>query len=103
MISTFLLNITANTVNLIADIAESGVKTPRINKIKSYFAENKFLAAIINISLNSISDDVKYKLLLLHNGKSFTKLVTMASLSSLTDVQYNSVGILGQLSLVCKY
>lgn len=45
-------------------------------------------------------DDVKYKLLHLHNGKSFTKLVTMASLSSLTDVQYNSVGILGQLSLV---
>ncbi|XP_076084970.1 uncharacterized protein LOC143055699 isoform X1 [Mytilus galloprovincialis] len=45
-------------------------------------------------------DDVKLKILQLHNGKCFTKLVTMATLSSHSDVQYNSVGILGQLSLV---
>ncbi|XP_069106513.1 uncharacterized protein [Argopecten irradians] len=45
-------------------------------------------------------DDVKYKLLHLHGGKVFSKLVTLASLSTQSEVQYNSVGTLGQLFLV---
>ncbi|OWF43479.1 vacuolar protein 8-like [Mizuhopecten yessoensis] len=45
-------------------------------------------------------DDVKYKLLHLHGGKVFSKLVTLATLSTQSEVQYNSVGTLGQLFLV---
>ncbi|XP_060084838.1 uncharacterized protein LOC132564182 [Ylistrum balloti] len=45
-------------------------------------------------------DDVKYKLLHLHGGKVFGKLVTLATLSTQSEVQYNSVGTLGQLFLV---
>lgn len=45
-------------------------------------------------------DDVKYKLLHLQGGKAFSKLVTLASLSSHREIQYNSAGTLGQLALV---
>lgn len=50
-----------------------------------------------------VLDDVKYKLLHLQGGKAFSKLVTLASLSSHREIQYNSAGTLGQLALVSKY
>lgn len=52
------------------------------------------------LAVFSDEDDVKYKLLHLHGGKVFSKLVTLATLSSQSEVQYNSVGTLGQLFLV---
>lgn len=49
-----------------------------------------------------VLDDVKYKLLHLQGGKAFSKLVTLASLSSHREIQYNSAGTLGQLALVSE-
>lgn len=54
------------------------------------------------IYLSLVSDDVKYKLLHLQGGKAFGKLVTLASLSSHREIQYNSAGTLGQLALVSE-
>ncbi|KAK3087016.1 hypothetical protein FSP39_000370, partial [Pinctada imbricata] len=45
-------------------------------------------------------DDVKHKLLQLHGGKSFNKLVRLASLSTNTEIQYNCAGTIGQISLI---
>lgn len=42
---------------------------------------------------------VKRQLVTLHNGRVFTRLVATASLSNNSEVQYNSAGILGQLSI----
>ena len=49
------------------------------------------------------SDDVKHKLVHMHHGRVFIKLVTLATLSSNTEVQYNSAGTLGQITLIGKY
>ena len=51
----------------------------------------------------SFIDHVKHQLLLIFDGKIFVKLVTMATLSTNTEVQYNSAGILGQLALTGKF
>ncbi|XP_053383044.1 uncharacterized protein LOC123539888 [Mercenaria mercenaria] len=51
------------------------------------------------IAVMADDDQVKHRLLLMHHGKVFVKLVTMATLSTNTEVQYNSAGILGQLAL----
>ena len=48
------------------------------------------------------SDGVKYKLIQMHDGKIFVKLVTLATLSNDAEVQYNSAGTLGQLALIGK-
>ncbi|WAR15900.1 VAC8-like protein [Mya arenaria] len=45
-------------------------------------------------------DEVKHRLVHLHEGRVFGKLVTMATLYTNTEVQYNSAGILGQLALI---
>lgn len=45
-------------------------------------------------------DGVKYKLIQMHDGKIFVKLVTLATLSNDAEVQYNSAGTLGQLALI---
>ncbi|KAL3892206.1 hypothetical protein ACJMK2_004438 [Sinanodonta woodiana] len=45
-------------------------------------------------------DEVKYWLVQISDGQLFIKLVTLASLSSHTEVRYNSAGILGQISLI---
>ncbi|KAK6167613.1 hypothetical protein SNE40_021596 [Patella caerulea] len=42
---------------------------------------------------------IKKKLLVLHEGQVFYRLVSLASLSNSSDVQYNSAGIIGQLCL----
>ncbi|XP_033727812.1 vacuolar protein 8-like [Pecten maximus] len=67
-----------------------GLET-RINTLKEVTAA---------LAVFADEDDVKYKLLHLHGGKVFSKLVTLASLSTQSEVQYNSVGTLGQLFLV---
>ena len=54
-------------------------------------------------SVSFKTDEVKYKLIQMHDGKVFVKLVTMATLSTNSEVQYNSAGTLGQLALICKY
>ncbi|KAK3581951.1 hypothetical protein CHS0354_007079 [Potamilus streckersoni] len=45
-------------------------------------------------------DEVKYKLIEIHDGQLFCKLVTLASFSSHNEVQYNSAGILAQMAMI---
>ncbi|KAL4217568.1 Vacuolar protein 8 [Mactra antiquata] len=52
------------------------------------------------IAVMADDDLVKHQLMMMHDGKVFVKLVTMATLSLNTEVQYNSAGILGQLALI---
>ena len=71
------------------------------------YPEHKELKKIQNTVINLcifilIIDGVKYKLVQLHDGKVFVKLVTLATLSTNTEVQYNSAGTLGQLALIGK-
>ncbi|XP_052272427.1 uncharacterized protein LOC127872947 [Dreissena polymorpha] len=45
-------------------------------------------------------DQVKHRLMVMNEGKVFVKLVTMVTLSTNQEVQYNSAGILGQLAMI---
>ena len=56
-----------------------------------------------HICFSLSTDDVKHKLVHMHHGRVFIKLVTLATLSSNTEVQYNSAGTLGQITLIGKY
>ena len=57
---------------------------------------------VITKHLN-ISDEVKHLMIQMHDGKVYVKMIAMATLSTDTEVQYNSAGTLGQLALICKY
>ena len=82
---------------------------PLTQKVQNYRATVKKCVILIYIEhwviipfVWNVSDDVKHKLLHLHGGKSFNKLVTLASLSTNTEIQYNCAGTIGQITLIGK-
>lgn len=69
-----------------------------------YWSRSRESGLVIKLStcIGTLSDQVKHQLVHMKSGKVFVKLVTMATLAASSEVQYNSAGILGQLSLIGK-